>query len=77
MVDSVVTRIEAMEQTGPSMNDPNTQYGMPASVPPVMIFWNTQRETLASVMPSPVKKLWVRNPRASWDFGSLSARKAR
>jgi hypothetical protein len=75
--DSVVTRIDAIEQTAPSMNEPNTQYGMPASVPPVISFWKTYSETLASVMPRPVKKLWVRKPRASCDLGSLSARNAR
>jgi hypothetical protein len=42
-----------------------------------MTFWNTKRDRLASVMPRPVKKLWVRKPRASWASGSLSARNAR
>ena len=34
-VVSTETRTVPIEQTAPSMNDPTTQYGMPASVPPV------------------------------------------
>ena len=60
------TSTVAIEQTAPSMNDPKTQYGMPASVAPVIRLWKTNSETLASVMPKPVKKLCARNPLASW-----------
>ena len=71
------TRTVAIEQTEPSMNEPTTQYGMPASVAPVMKDWKTNSETLASVMPKPVKKLCARKPLASCCGGSLSAMKAR
>ena len=50
---------------------------MPADVAPVMRVWKTNSETLASVMPRPVKKLWARKPLASWDGGSRSAMNAR
>jgi len=76
-VDSTVTRIDPIEQTAPSMNDPNTQYGMPAAVVPARIFSNTNSDRLASVIPRPVKNDWVRNPLASWASLSLSARNAR
>jgi hypothetical protein len=39
------------------MNEPNTQYGIPAPVSPVMVCWKTNSDTFASVIPSPVKKL--------------------
>ena len=66
-----------MEQTAPSMNEPSTQYGMPAAVPPPMNCWKTNREMLARVMPRPVKNDCARKPLPSWEGGSLSAMKAR
>ena len=75
MVVMTETRTVAIEQTEPSMNEPTTQYGMPASVAPVMKDWKTNSETLASVMPKPVKKLCARKPLASCCGGSLSATK--
>jgi len=71
------TRTVPIEQTAPRMNEPTTQYGMPASVAPVMKDWKTNSETLASVMPKPVKKLCARKPLASCWGGSLSAMNAR
>ena len=74
---STETRTVPIEQTAPSMNDPTTQYGMPALVAPSISCWKTYSEMLASVMPRPVKKDWARKPLPSWDGGSLSAMNAR
>ena len=71
------TSTVAIEQTEPRMNDPTTQYGMPASVAPTISVWKMNSETLASVMPNPVKKLCARKPLASCCGGSLSAMNAR
>ena len=76
-VDSTDTSTVPMENTAPSMNDPKTQYGMPAAVPPVMSDWNTNRDTFANVMPSIVKNDWARKPLPTWEGGSRSAMKAR
>ena len=76
-VRSTEISTEPIEQTAPSMNEPTTQYGMPASVAPEMIFWKKKSERLARVMPRPVKNDWARKPLPSWDGGSLSAMKAR
>src|SRR4051794_7982220 len=76
-VRSTEISTEPIEQTAPSMNEPTTQYGIPAPVAPEMSSWNTKSDRLASVMPRPVKNDWARNPLPSWDGGSLSAMNAR
>jgi hypothetical protein len=45
------TRTVPIEHTEPRMNEPTTQYGIPAFVAPVMRLWKTNSETLARVMP--------------------------
>ena len=42
------TSTVAIEQTEPRMNEPTTQYGIPASVAPEMSDWKTNSETLAA-----------------------------
>ena len=55
----------------------NVWESVPADVAPEMRVWKMNSETLANVMPRPVKKLWARKPLASWDGGSRSAMNAR
>src|SRR5215204_3058716 len=76
-VDRIDTSTVPIEHTAPSMNEPTTQYGMPADVAPSITVWKKNSETLARVIPKPVKKLCARNPLASCDGGSLSAMNAR
>ena len=67
---------EPMEQAAPRKKEAKTQVGS-LPVLPIKIIGKINKETLASVCPKPVKKLWAWKPVGCCVASNLSAMKAR